>query len=405
MSELILFEDHCWKQFLPLTYWRSLFELRVGRKIILDRTAQRLGRPVGGVWVRPWISGVAGQRCGAPANAAANERSSLVNGRWWFDASGPLPAPPAVGEVDGDVAVIVCDKSLASRLHPELLLDADRLSAALEGVPRHRLPGRMLRFPWELFRDLGDWLAGDWCAGDALIEGELGSASVGDPSRLHVGPRCRVHPSVVLDTAEGPIYLSHDAQVGPFSVLHGPLYVGPGTRIHPRTYLHGGNAIGPVCRIAGELHGCVIDGYSNKQHEGFLGHSYVGSWVNLGAGCTNSDLKNTYGSVRVRLPVGEVESGETFLGAIIADHAKVGINASLPTGCVIGLAASVATTRMVPSFVPSFGWLTEDGLRSGDPAKLLDVATKVMARRGVDMTDEEIGLFLDLACRCRETES
>ncbi|MCO6437072.1 MAG: hypothetical protein J5J06_08290 [Phycisphaerae bacterium] len=405
MSELILFEDHGWKQLLPLTYWRSLFELRVGRKIILDRTAQQLGQAVAGIWCRPWMANVARQRCGAPANSPASGGTILVNARWLFDGTGSLPQPPCVGMVDGEIAVVSCDEALASRLSAETLLDPGTSGEALAKVPRVSLQGQMIRFPWDLIRDVGRLIEGDWHEGDALIDGEVDPASMDNPARLHVGQRSHVHRTAVLDSTGGPIYLSHDVHVGALAVLQGPLYVGPGTRVHPRAYLHGGNAIGPVCRIAGEVHGCVIDGYSNKQHEGFLGHSYVGSWVNLGAGCTNSDLKNTYGSVRVRLPIGEADTGETFLGSIIGDHAKVGINASLPTGCVIGMAACVATTRLVPSFVPSFGWLAEEGLRAGDVEKLLDVATRVMARRDVDMTDEEVEYFLELGRRCRELES
>jgi hypothetical protein len=151
--------------------------------------------------------------------------------------------------------------------------------------------------------------------------------------------------------------------------------------------------------MAGELHGCVISAYTNKQHAGFLGHAYVGSWVNLGAGCSNSDLKNTYGKIKVPINGTDVDTGTQFFGAIIGDHAKLGINATIPSGAVIGLAASVASSGMLPKYLPSFSWVTQERIRAGDPLRLLDAACAVMARRDVDMTDDEVELFSDLGTR------
>jgi UDP-N-acetylglucosamine diphosphorylase / glucose-1-phosphate thymidylyltransferase / UDP-N-acetylgalactosamine diphosphorylase / glucosamine-1-phosphate N-acetyltransferase / galactosamine-1-phosphate N-acetyltransferase len=135
-----------------------------------------------------------------------------------------------------------------------------------------------------------------------------------------------------------------------------------------------------------------------------LGHAYVGSWVNFGAGCNNSDLKNTYGPIRVPINGTEVDSELTFFGAIIGDHAKVGINASIPTGGVIGMGASIAATTMLPKFVPSFAWVTDKSVAPGDPLRALDVASAVMGRRNIDMTDEEVELFLDLGQRVQQYE-
>ena len=131
----------------------------------------------------------------------------------------------------------------------------------------------------------------------------------------------------------------------------------------------------------------------------------MGSWVNIGAGTANSDLKNTYGSVRAPINGTNVETGATSFGAVIGDHAKIGINSSIPTGAVLGFASVAATSRLLPKYVPSFGWVTDQGISAGKSDRLLDVATKVMARRHIDMTDEEIELFLDLGTRVQEFEA
>ncbi len=397
MKSLVLFEDEGYAGFLPLTNWRTVFELRVGRFLQIDRIARRLGGPIHGVWTREWIARVAAQRCGVPVNAPVAAGTVLVNGRWFVHDEQKFATKPCVGTVGEEVAYVVCDKALAERLTASDFLSADRRAAALRDVPTKPASGTMLRYPWDITSVLSDLLKEDWHPTEAAIESALDSRVVTvDTDAIHIGARTDIHPTVSIDAAKGPIYISHDVRVGAYAALEGPLYLGPGCTVNPQAWLHGGNAIGPVCKVGGEIHGCVVDGFSNKQHHGFLGHAYVGSWVNIGAGCCNSDLKNTYGTVRAAINGAEVDTGVQFFGAVIGDHAKIGINASIPTGAVMGTAASVSGGRMIPKFVPSFAWMTGDGISSGDPRKLLDTARVAMARRNVDITDAEAELFLGL---------
>ncbi len=406
MKSIVLFEDEGFVNLLPLVYWRTVFELRVGRKIVLDRTAQQLGLTVTGVWTRDCLAGVAAQRCGAPANKPVDKSTILVNGRWLLEKGTTIPPKPCVGLVDDDVAYIVCNARTAGRLTPVDLLDPSRREEALADLPKTSVPGRMIRYPWDIIGELPELLGNDWAPTDASIESALDSDIIlGRKDQIHVGEGTSIHPTVVVDAGSGPIYISHDVRIGPYCVIEGPAYIGPGTRINPHAWLHGGNAIGPICRVGGEIDGCIIDGFTNKQHAGFLGHAYVGSWVNLGAGSVNSDLKNTYGSIRVPINGVEVDTSRKFFGGIIGDHAKIGINASIPTGAVIGFSACVAATRSLPKWVPSFSWVTEERMASGDPSRLLDAATAMMVRRNIDMTDEEVELFLELGGLVRTYEA
>jgi len=406
MKSVVLFEDEGFVDLLPLLFWRSLFELQVGRKVILDRIAQRLGMTVAGVWTRDWIAKVAAQRCGAPANQPLDAPAALINGRWLFDGPVKFPEPPCMGVLkDGGIAYIVCDTALAATLTPFDLLDKAHRELSLQCVRGEAAPGRLLRYPWEVVRDLPELLRGDWDPADAGVESKIDQhTAIGPLDVIHVGQRARIHPTAIIDGAEGPIFVGDDVVIGAYSIVEGPLYLGPGSIVHPHSRLHGGNAIGPVCKVAGEMHGCVLHGYTNKQHSGFLGHAYVGSWVNFGAGSNNSDLKNTYGHIRVPINGVEVDSELTFFGAIIGDHAKVGINAGIPTGGVIGMGASIAATTMLPKFVPSFAWVSDKDVSPGDPLRALDVASAVMGRRNMDMTDEEVELFLDLGQRVQQFE-
>lgn len=406
MNQTLLFEDHKWSQLLPLTWWRSVFELRAGRKILLDRIAQTTQTAITGVWVREWIADVAAHRCSFPANAALSAPALLVNGRW-------LPEGP-IGDGDGpvvfvcgdDVAAVVLDEDRAKRASARVMLDPAASDELLEGLPRREISGAMIRYPWDLVTALPSLLEEDWQPSDAAIAGEVDARSIfGDSSALHCGERSVIHPSAVLDVRSGPVFISHDVNVGACAVIEGPAYIGPGTAIRPHAHLHGGCAIGPVCKIGGEIDATIVQGYSNKQHHGFLGHAYVGSWVNIGAGATNSDLKNTYGNVRASVCRASVDTGTPFFGATIGDHAKIGIQAAIPTGASVGFAASIATTDLAPRFVPSFTWISRGEEQTGDAAKLKEIARAMAARRSVEFTDAELALFDHIANVSKDVET
>src|SRR6185369_7054341 len=125
-------------------------------------------------------------------------------------------------------------------------------------------------------------------------------AVVGPPERLQVDATAQLDPLIVADTTCGPVVIDREAVVTAFTRLEGPCYIGPRTQIHAAK-IRGGTTIGPNCRVGGEVEASIIQGYSNKYHDGFLGHAYIGEWVNLGAITSNSDLKNDYSEVSISL--------------------------------------------------------------------------------------------------------
>src|SRR5690606_14594115 len=146
---------------------------------------------------------------------------------------------------------------------------------------------------------------------------------------LVVGPDVEIEPGAVIDLRRGPIWLDRGASVLAFTKLAGPAYVGRESTLLGRPL--SAVSIGPVCKVPGEVEESIILGYSNKAHDGFIGHAYVGCWVNLGALTTNSDLKNNYGTVRIWTPAGEVDTGEVKLGCLLGDHVKTAIGTLLNT--------------------------------------------------------------------------
>ncbi|CAN5727898.1 MAG: hypothetical protein H0W11_03545 [Gemmatimonadetes bacterium] len=261
-------------------------------------------------------------------------------------------------------------------LHPGAVSDA----VVLE------LPGRTLRHVWELVLENPEQISRDIRAlfpAPPAPELPAGVHLRGDHP-LILGPGARLEPAVVLDSSGGPIWLDEGASLRAFTRLAGPAYVGRGS-----TVLGGpleAVSIGPVCKVRGELAESVCLGYVNKQHDGHIGHAYLGRWVNLGAETTNSDLKNNYGTIRIWTPEGEQDTGSIKLGCLLGDHVKTGIGLLLNTGTVVGAGSNLFGAAMPPKYVPPFSWGTGEELVPFRLEKFLAVAERAMGRRDVPLT-------------------
>jgi UDP-N-acetylglucosamine diphosphorylase/glucosamine-1-phosphate N-acetyltransferase len=203
---------------------------------------------------------------------------------------------------------------------------------------------------------------------------------------------------VVADTTDGPVVIGAGAVVRAFTRLEGPCAVGPGTHLLGAT-VRGGTTLGPHCRVGGEVECSVVQGFSNKAHDGFLGHSYVGEWVNLSAGTTTADLRNDYRPVSVPLNGVPVPTGLTKVGSFVGDHAKTGLGVLLNCGSVIGpFACLLPTGQFAPREVPAFARFGPDALwEEADLEKLLATAGVVMRRRGRGLTPVLEAVYRSLA--------
>jgi UDP-N-acetylglucosamine diphosphorylase/glucosamine-1-phosphate N-acetyltransferase len=203
---------------------------------------------------------------------------------------------------------------------------------------------------------------------------------------IHIEPSARVYPTVVLDAEQGPIWIGAHVLVRPGAILIGPCAVGEHSTVLDRTLVKGQTAIGPHCKVAGEIGGTIIQGYSNKGHDGHLGDSWLGEWVNFGAGTTNSNLLNTYGEVIARAAVGgsNERTGETFLGAIIGDHVKMAICTRIMTGSILHTGSMFAQSAAVSGTVGPFTWATDDGRKPFRHTKFVEVVRAAMGRRKIE---------------------
>ena len=216
--------------------------------------------------------------------------------------------------------------------------------------------------------------------------------------RILTGRNCEFAPGIVLDASKGPIIIEANVQIMAHSFIQGPCHIGNGSIIKAGAQIYSGTVIGPHCKIGGEVEQSIFHGYANKQHQGFVGHSYCGEWVNLGALTTTSDLKNTYGEIDVFLRGNRVQTGLTFLGALIGDHTKTAIGTCLSTGTVIGINSSIHDIgAFPPKEISSFSWGTkksEDAINYiYELDKALAIAEIVMNRRGKTITNSQKQLF------------
>lgn len=229
--------------------------------------------------------------------------------------------------------------------------------------------------------------------------GEVGSRYPGvyclHPEEVRIGENVRLDPCVVLDATDGPVIIDANVHIQAHSVIMGPCHIGADSRIKAGAKIYPNTVIGEWCKIGGEVENSIVHAYSNKQHEGFLGHSYIGEWVNLGADTNTSDLKNTYGPIRITRRSQPVDTGRMFLGLLCGDHTKSGINTMFTTGTVCGIHANVFGAGYAPQEIPSYAWGAIGDDRRYPLKKALAVASTVMQRRGRTLLPEEIALMED----------
>ncbi|MBZ0202341.1 MAG: hypothetical protein K8I03_04920 [Ignavibacteria bacterium] len=210
-----------------------------------------------------------------------------------------------------------------------------------------------------------------------------------DKKKLHTGKKCRISESAVLDTSGGKIYIGNNTVIEPFTYIKGPVYIGENCTIRAGSQLYGPVRIGSHCKVSGEITCSILHSYVNKQHYGFLGHSYLSEWVNLGAGTTTSNLKNNYSKIVLDVGDEKVNTNSIFLGSIIGDHTKTGIQTMLNTGTMVGISSNLYGAGYHTKRIPSFSW--DDASSNENIAyeleKAISTARVSMKRRNVEMSE------------------
>ncbi len=401
----LLYEDAQAASLNPLTLLRPAFELLCGRESLRRRLQRWFPSARFGVQIRPWLQSVFQEE---HPEMSVNDLSWLqqeptlvVNGRW-------LPGHRILQtDLRSDKAAFVGGELAWIFLEPDesALLDDENFDTALLQLAGLRnaeqTSGVIARYPWDIVSRNAQQLIFDFVdEGISEIPQAPHVVVLGDPCDVYVSPQAILDPYVVLDCRTGPISVDRDVHVQSFTRIEGPAHIGRGSKIF-RALIRSGTTIGPWCRAGGEIEESILHGFVNKYHEGFVGHSYLCPWVNLGAMTCTSDLKNDYGSVRVPVAGAMIESELTKVGSFIGDHTRTAMDSMFNTGSAIGIMAMVLPGgRLLPRYVPSFcninfGELTADRVLE----ESIRTAKIVMHRRDQVMTPAMEQLLRTVYCQ------
>ncbi|MCC6928648.1 MAG: hypothetical protein IT359_06605 [Gemmatimonadaceae bacterium] len=381
MTQFYLYDDATARGFEPFALSRPAGELRAGALLVRERWARALGLSCGGFIGAPHLADF--EEFDAPRAITAGmlpAGAMVVNARC-VPALDALGAPDLL-ECDGRVAAVRLAHAVDVERFANGMLDLEDIGG--DGWGRMSVRARWLDAPWDLIRYLAEMLAEDVpILGGAVTQAAERPHAIVGSHPVYIEHGATIEPMVVIDASAGPVLVSRGASVAALTRLIGPCYVAAGAQ------LLGGKigicAIGEQCRVHGEVSTTIFIGHSNKGHDGFVGHSVLGRWVNLGAGTITSNMKNTYGAVQLWTPDGVRSTGLQFLGTMFGDHAKTAIATRLTTGSVVGTGANVVGSGMTPKVVPPFLWGEGTALYEGD--RFAVVAERAMARRGVTLGD------------------
>ena len=409
--QIILFEDPYIKRFRPLIYLRAFFDLRVGMMSFIERVKERLGH-ISGVWIREYLKDVYKERMGKIKvnEVMTDEDALLINSRLLLSDKVAHTIREKI-ENKESLMIMASRYPLVIKVKRNLIEDLKESYHAKsydEFVKKCEETGNKLTLEsatitnnlWELIKlnselirqDFSRYRGQEW-------EGEVDERVVihGDKNEVFISKGAKVEALSILDAREGPIFIGENTKISSGAFIQGPAYIGRESLIVTHALIREGSNIGDVCRIGGEVEESIIQGYSNKYHTGFLGHAYVGEWVNLGALTTNSDLKNTYGTIKMSINGERIDTGLTKLGTFIGDMVKTGIGTLIFAGKKIGISSHIY--GLVHEDVPSFTIYAKSmGL---EPIEMyvdsaIETQRRMMSRRGKKLTKHEEELIRNI---------
>ena len=412
---IFFFEDEQVEDFYPLSLSHSPAELLCGILSLGDKWTARIEHEEFRLLTRKYLAPALALTLGRRINetgASGFDEALFINPRFLPDDD----FIDSILEKHNDCAVMVGGTLAMLRIssHGDLYRSLEReclecrrdtqysaLAAIAASVEQVEGKLRSVRYLWDLVHHNADEIVRDF----ELMIPDLNLSDIFQDSEIdddcliynvddvYIGKGCRIDGQVVIDARSGPIYIGDKVVVSPHTRIEGPCYVADNCQLVGGK-IRAGCSFGPFCRVGGEVEEAIFHGYSNKYHDGFIGHAYVGEWVNFGAMTTNSDLKNNYGEIKVELPTGLISTGLNKVGSFIGDHTKTGIGTLLTTGMVMGHSVNLFGGGLAGGrYIPSFMWGGKDGFVEYDVNKGISTGKIVLSRRGRELSNEEEQLF------------
>ncbi len=403
MSLMInIYEDNAHRRFRPLSSVRPVFLLRSGIRPLFLRAERHFGVAPSALVCREEVAPLAAEQVtNFPVNILKREAGDVLflNGR--IRDLGDLKEKIEDARMctlfqnDGrSVAALFKEyllKNMASLGTQDLYRDLFREEAGQFTV--EQTSATLYEGLWDLVTDIEPEIAADF----AMLEPETlnrqpdripAGATVIQPERVHLGEASELCPGSLIDASAGPVFIGRNCRIEPQAAVYGPCYIGYDSIITAGKVT--GSSIGHTCRVGGEVEASIFHDCVNKYHAGFIGHAYVGSWVNFGAMTTNSDLKNNYSAIRVSIDGEMIDTGSIKVGSFIGDHCKFGIGTLLNTGINIGVGCNVFGGGLVSDKeIPPFLWGATGNWRDYDIDKAIETARRVTERRGLPLSNRQ----------------
>jgi UDP-N-acetylglucosamine diphosphorylase/glucosamine-1-phosphate N-acetyltransferase len=389
---VVVFEGIHWRTFAPFSLSRPVFMLPCGAGTLLDKQLRATKPTRLTLWVRPGLEDycrrliVPKMPCPTEVNAPLDEDAALLLSGRTLHLSGyefeHIDSVVFDEGVTGRRLVRHAQVHMPGLSPSDMMQRNERWKKVLElptGMPQARLP----QFVWDLINWNEEAIVSDSIAmTDPSQPKPAGSYHLINENDVWLGANVKLGPGCVLDASRGAVILADEVSIGANAVLQGPCYIGPHTQVTPLSLIRGGTSTGPMCKIGGEISNSILNGFVNKAHHGFLGDSCIGEWVNLAAGTTTSNLKNTYGEVSMTVDGHRTKSGRRFLGSLIGDHTKTAIGTNMMTGSYAGFCTMIGCSKHPPKFIPSFTFLTDEGAAPYRLDKAQETMKAVFTRRG-----------------------
>ena len=387
----ILFEDSKLDNLRPFSLNHASFEMRCGVYTNLQRV-MRLMSPQDKLYliVREEIAGVIRDRYPELIiNPEIIPSGLMLNGStiWNKTSIDNLELNKAYSS-NGNIIAISREVSTDLDKLPDLLKQSIQVTLDIDVIN--------IEYLWDLIFNLDKILFEDSEIMDIHTNDYNihSSAILNTKHIIIINEKVDIGAGAILDSTNGPIIIDKNVKIDIGALIQGPTYIGRDSTINPGAKIRGNISIGPVCKIGGELEDVVIHGYTNKQHDGYLGHSFLGEWINLGANTNNSDLKNNYSTIRMNISKDlEINTLKQFLGVFIGDYTKTGISTMLNSGTFIGLGANVFGSEFQPKYIESFQWGRDE---KTDFDRFISTCKKVKERRSIHITQSEIDLFKNI---------
>ena len=397
---ICIFEDEQHLNFEPLIYSRPVYDLICGMTTLKEKIIRAFPKDKITLKCRNYLDPfvkLENPRC--KVNEFVEDDYLFINGRIIAPSNlkNILTAKSGEEKVFISRGILVAAKVSAKRIK-EFSLDRSEIinTQLISNFPSVEVDLPVANYLWDLIYLNGKEIQNDFkihTKGKSSAKKKYPGVNFVNKKNIFIGKDVNIKPGVVLDASTGPIFIEKNVTIFPNAVIQGPFYTGESSKIKSCATIYPNVSIGKVCKVGGEIEDTIIHYYTNKQHSGFLGHSYLGSWINIGADTNNSDLQNNYGFITVQVNGRRINSAKQFVGLMMGDHSKTAINTMFNTGTVVGFSSNVFGADFPPKYFPSFGWGGSESMQEYKLSKAIETARAVFARRDKSFTTEDEKLF------------